>query len=1090
MTAADDAIAIARQISDKVSNASPIPPDPDIARLCEPIATSENLDQIVKVLTQEARDRVDREPRQALGRARVAYALSASQQESVRAEAALTRAITSNMLGEFQDAFSSAGEAARLFCQCSDAEKAAQSICEAAWSNTFIGDLNQARKDVEQARATSSSPLLLARCDWIQARVLRNQSQYPKAIEFLEKALAVFQAVPVPLEAARCERELAYTRIFSQKGDALKPLERLRHWFEASGYRLDAANCDLAISSAYLENGLHVQAVEPDLAARRTFADFKSDFFVALCDRNLGIVHHYLNHYAESLQAAHRARDYFSAHGIKVEVSACDINLGATYYWLNRYDEALQMYQEAEDLIQGEGREARVARIYINMGLIYAKQGRLSQALDMQHRALEIAASKDLASLVAGCHGNLAICYRELGDYDQALRHEQQRKESLLKRQRRSPLVICNISMAEIYFAKGETSNAIDCLGEARSIAEADGLRMYIAVCDRLFVQAGAQTIDRKDLLARIGNARLLFLRQPQPVDAALCDLTQAELHLQWGEIPASQRYFRQAERILSPAIPDQAWRAEFGLGKCADAANKRASALEHYLRAVRTIAASRSALVTEQLSNDFFARRQTVYDDALTLALRQKNHKAAVEIIELSKARTFLTLLRDRGWKSHPADGDPYVADLIEREKQLRYQLTDLRERAMGKIRTEQEFRGGEELAARSAAARKEISAINQAYESVALQLRLAMTGLSGVSVPAPFALDQFCKAANSIFGENWAAIDYYLSDDELTIALVQPNELSVTRKHLSEYDRAILDRCVTTDPGVRELVYKGTLRGEVAPSPGREYLSHLYRLLIPEKLDAETLIIAPHRRLHVLPFHALMSGDQYLIERYTPVYAPSLQVLQVLCSEPVTKESRDSFVLGISNFGERMRALQSTKSEVEKVLALFGGNAKALWDDQATRKKLFELNASGELKKYDLLHFSSHAIQSDEAPHRSRVLLHDAELTTLDILDLTLNARLVTLSACETALGKGGRGDEALSLARSFFYAGARALLATLWPIEDETTLVNLIEEFYRRWSAGSDAAQSLRKTACEMIREGKPPCYWAPFVLIGRP
>ncbi|MBI4788847.1 MAG: CHAT domain-containing protein, partial [Chloroflexi bacterium] len=113
----------------------------------------------------------------------------------------------------------------------------------------------------------------------------------------------------------------------------------------------------------------------------------------------------------------------------------------------------------------------------------------------------------------------------------------------------------------------------------------------------------------------------------------------------------------------------------------------------------------------------------------------------------------------------------------------------------------------------------------------------------------------------------------------------------------------------------------------------------------------------------------------------------------------------------------------------------------------------------------------------------------LHDHALTTLDILDLTLNARVVTLSACQTALGQGGRGDELVGLARAFFYAGARALLATLWSVEDQS-MVELTGRFYRHLAGGENIAAALQQAQIEMIREGRTPYQWAPLALMGRP
>ena len=267
-----------------------------------------------------------------------------------------------------------------------------------------------------------------------------------------------------------------------------------------------------------------------------------------------------------------------------------------------------------------------------------------------------------------------------------------------------------------------------------------------------------------------------------------------------------------------------------------------------------------------------------------------------------------------------------------------------------------------------------------------------------------------------------------------------------------------------------------------------GKDYLRRLRQLLIPKDLNADTLIIAPHGSLHALPFHALMDGEEYLIERHAVIYTPGLQALQALFDQNAPALN-SALVVGLSNFGNRMPPLAMTGAEIEKILALFPERRESLWADRATKKKLLEWSAAGELKKFSLLHFATHAIFDTTSAHQSRLYLYDDELTTLDILDLTLKARLVTLSGCQTAMGQGGSGDEALSLARAFFYAGASALLASLWRVEDRS-VAELIGRFYQQLVSGKNIAAALRQAQIEMIHAGKNSYEWAPFVLIGRP
>jgi CHAT domain-containing protein len=190
---------------------------------------------------------------------------------------------------------------------------------------------------------------------------------------------------------------------------------------------------------------------------------------------------------------------------------------------------------------------------------------------------------------------------------------------------------------------------------------------------------------------------------------------------------------------------------------------------------------------------------------------------------------------------------------------------------------------------------------------------------------------------------------------------------------------------------------------------------------------------------------------------------------------------------VCGVDEFGDRAAPLAYTRREVTALERIAEGEARVWWKEGATRRKLLAWNERGQLQEFALLHFATHARIEPQTPHWSRILLADEDLTVLDIMALRLRARLVTLSACSSALGEIGRGDELIGLARAFFYAGARALVASLWAVEDEST-VALMTQFYQNLRAGNSIADALRAAQRAMIRAGGEPFQWAPFVAVG--
>ena len=143
-------------------------------------------------------------------------------------------------------------------------------------------------------------------------------------------------------------------------------------------------------------------------------------------------------------------------------------------------------------------------------------------------------------------------------------------------------------------------------------------------------------------------------------------------------------------------------------------------------------------------------------------------------------------------------------------------------------------------------------------------------------------------------------------------------------------------------------------------------------------------------------------------------------------------------------------------------------------------------------------MLHLATHGYFNRVNPMFSGVLLEpsgsdDGTLRVYEILDLRLHARLVTLSACETALGSGffsdlPPGDEFVGLTRAFLGAGGNSVMATLWQINDSST-VRFMRDFYGQ--AGTENPEAaLARAQRDMIAgsEYRHPYYWAPFVISG--
>jgi CHAT domain-containing protein len=168
------------------------------------------------------------------------------------------------------------------------------------------------------------------------------------------------------------------------------------------------------------------------------------------------------------------------------------------------------------------------------------------------------------------------------------------------------------------------------------------------------------------------------------------------------------------------------------------------------------------------------------------------------------------------------------------------------------------------------------------------------------------------------------------------------------------------------------------------------------------------------------------------------------------------------------------------------------------ALTGADATRARLLALP---ELREAGLLHLATHGVANENEPGRSGLwLAPDAVpagtaavpgfLAVDDIMGLGLRSELVTLSACETGLGRLERGEGVLGLTRAFLVAGARSVVVSLWRVNDRSTAL-LMDGFYqgllRRGLAREEALAEAKRTLLS-ASETRSPYYWAPFVMVG--
>lgn len=245
--------------------------------------------------------------------------------------------------------------------------------------------------------------------------------------------------------------------------------------------------------------------------------------------------------------------------------------------------------------------------------------------------------------------------------------------------------------------------------------------------------------------------------------------------------------------------------------------------------------------------------------------------------------------------------------------------------------------------------------------------------------------------------------------------------------------------------------------------------------------------LIMAPHGVLHKIPFGPLTDGQTCLVDRYAITVVPSASVIPQVASK---RKAKPGALLAMGNPQTEYVPLGFAEAEVDQIGRFFPAK-KVYVRDKATEQRL-KREAAGP----GVIHLACHGEFHDRQPLQSGLLLadgggDDGRLQVHEIFSMNLrNASLVTLSACETALGTISTGDDMVGLSRAFIYAGTPSLIASMWEVDDQSTAI-LMTRFYENWqNKGMTKPEALRQAQLSLkaMPDYCHPYHWAAFVLIG--
>lgn len=267
----------------------------------------------------------------------------------------------------------------------------------------------------------------------------------------------------------------------------------------------------------------------------------------------------------------------------------------------------------------------------------------------------------------------------------------------------------------------------------------------------------------------------------------------------------------------------------------------------------------------------------------------------------------------------------------------------------------------------------------------------------------------------------------------------------------------------------------------------------AELYRLLvrpIAERLPAEsTIVFVPDAATAMVPFSALVDADgKYLVESYTPLVAPSAATFAAAVER--RKRANDPhtvLVVANSQPDANAAALRFVAGEAHRVAREYSRSIQ-LQDNEA------QLDAiARHAEEADVIHFAGHAVGDDSGFEPASIALRDGgrerRIGAAEIAKLRFRRpSLVVLAGCSTARGERRASEGVISVAHGFLTAGAPSVIATLWPIDDESA-ARFFPRLHDRLTDGLSPATALREVQLDAIHRGDvPAALWAAIQSIG--
>lgn len=954
-----------------------------------------------------------------------------------------------------------------------------------------------------------------------------DMGQRTEGLEFYNKALAIAEKLGDADEEAPILNRIGITKDIAGENDAALDFYQraLKKWHEAGDEDGEAkAINNLAILNA--ESGKPAQALEFYTGAQTLYREAGDRAGEAGVLNNLGVLYKHTGELRRAVECYERVLPLQRALGNRVGEAAALNNLGNAYYEMGQNQQALNFFEESlairRELTDPEGEAGALH----NIGEQFVVQGDLKRALEALNEALDLWTSTKDDRGAAGTLGSIGLVYDWLGQRKKAAAFYARAFDLYVKAQDLQGEATVEFNLAELLGEQGDQEKSLEsyqiALDLERSIHDRDDEA-------RTLNNMGLEYEDLKNTakaLEHLEEARQIWHEIGDRNGEAEAQENIANYWRDQGNREKAREYYAQALPLAievgSPLMESQLFQNMMLNEKDRDPR----AAVFYGKQAVNLVQHAREQMrgLEAGLRRSFLATNSDYYHDLAEVLIVQGRLAEAQQVLDLLKDQEYADYVRGGTDKElNPVSLTPAEEQARKDYEAATAQIVSLGEEwsalKRNTVRTDEEEKRYKELSDKMDAAS---GRLNDFYT----RLYTTFGNGGGTNDRIEDVKGRVGALKRMLAKEPRVVALYTLAGKDEYSVIVITGSTTVVRhfaigtvelnKKIAAFQQALRDR--TRDPR--------TLAGD------------LYKIIVGpaasdlEQAKAETLIWSLDGVLRYVPMSALYDGSKYLMERYSLVTITPASFEHLAEIPDLTNVS--AVGMGISQkFEDGLPPLPSVATELDEVIQLQSTKpgethgalpGRILLNGDFTKKAMDNLLD----RQVAVVHIASHFVFNPGDESQSYLLLAGKDddrkgfhLTVADFRDdqrISLDeTQLLTLSACETGMtGTASNGREIDGLGTTAQLKGAKAVISSLWEVNDASTGL-LMADFYKRWVTGGGKvtkAQALRAAQLDLL-QGKAmpgsggvdrgvvpdgdmgnsalpgyahPYYWAPFVLMG--